>query len=223
VQRLADVVERAGDAARVTGGAEQLGAALEVLEAELEIALAPPHPAHLVERDRGLGLRRRDPRQPQHALERAERRLEVADVLVDRAEVVPQVDARRVIGVADAHQRAIVEPDRALVVVGGAGRLGGAPVAAGGLAQLAGQLEVARDVLLGRRAAALGPQLEPLRGQAMVVRRRRASVDAEPDQLVQDRVREAQLALADIVGGSLSTSHSCSTSLVSAAATVVRE
>ena len=76
------------------GAAEQLEAALEILERELEVALAAPHAAHLVERDRRLGLARRDPRQAQHALERAERRLEVADQLVDRAEVVPQVDAR---------------------------------------------------------------------------------------------------------------------------------
>ena len=77
------------------GAAEQLEAALEILERELEVALAAPHAAHLVERDRRLRLARGDPRQPQHALERAERRLEVADQLVDRAEVVPQVDARR--------------------------------------------------------------------------------------------------------------------------------
>src|SRR5262249_13665100 len=39
VERAADVVERARDAAGVVGAAEQLEAALQVLERELEIAL----------------------------------------------------------------------------------------------------------------------------------------------------------------------------------------
>src|SRR5690606_17632325 len=109
---------RSRDPARVTGAAEQLEPSLEVLERELEVALAPPHPAHLVERDRGLGLAGRDPRQAQHALERTERRLEVTDQLVDRAEVVPDVDPRREIarGIrAETRERAVEQPDRGLV------------------------------------------------------------------------------------------------------------
>src|SRR5205807_4609721 len=107
LQCLADVVERAGDAARVARAAKQLEAALEIFERELEIALAAPHAAHLVERDRRLGLAGARPRQPQHAFERAERRLELADQLVDRSDVVPEVDARAGVVRADARERAI--------------------------------------------------------------------------------------------------------------------
>src|SRR5439155_25600047 len=129
LQRLADVVERAGDATCVARAAEQLEAALEVLEGELEIAATAPHAAHLVERDGGLGAARRDPREAQHALERTERRLEVADQFIDRAEVVPQVNARGDVVIADACERPVVEPDRALVLELRARRLGAAAVA----------------------------------------------------------------------------------------------
>src|SRR5262249_55177261 len=147
---------------------EQLEAALEVFERELEVALAPPHAAHLVERDGGFRLARRHPRQPQHALERAERSLEVADQLVDRAEVVPQMDARGAVLIADARDRTVEQPDRFLVLVLVARGLGGAPIAGRGLARFAGEREVAADLFLRCGRAALGVQLEPARDYAVV-------------------------------------------------------
>ena len=69
-QHLADVVERAGDAARVAGLLEQLEPALEILERHRQVALLAIDAPHLVERDRRLGARGDDPRQAQHALER---------------------------------------------------------------------------------------------------------------------------------------------------------
>ena len=194
-QDPADVVERPGDTALVGGRPEQLVAALEVLERQAEVALAAPDPAHLVERDRRLGLGRDHPRQPQHPLERAQRGLEVADQLVDRAEVVPQVDAGRDVGVADADQGPVVEPDRALVLERGPGRIGRAPVAQRGLARRAAELEVAGDVLLGLAAAPLGPHLEPA-GAGRVVAPAAGVVDRAVDQGPQVGVREVELALA---------------------------
>jgi hypothetical protein len=213
-QALADIVERARDAALITGGAEQLEAAVQVLERELEIALAPPHPAHLVERDGRLGLARGDPRQAEHALERAERRLEVTDQLVDRAEVVPEVDARGEVGVADAGEGAIEQPDRALVGELRTRGLRGAAVPARGLARFATEGEVPSDLFLRRRATALGVQLEPARDRLMQHALPRL-LDALVDHRPQVRRREPQLALArDRRQRRTRVSHSRSTSLV---------
>jgi hypothetical protein len=137
--------------------------ALQVLEGQLEIALAAPHPAHLVERHGSGGLARRDPRQPQHALERAERGLEVADQLVDRGEVVPQLDPHAEVVAADAGQGAVEQLDGALVGVRRARVLGGPAIPRRGFAPVAGQREVAGDLFLRRRAQALGVELEPAR------------------------------------------------------------
>jgi len=195
VERAADVVERAGDTAGVVGAAEQLEAALQVLERELEVALAAPHPAHLVERFRSGRLARGDPRQPQHALERAERCVEVADQLVDRREVAPKLDPRAKVVRADAGERLVVELDRALVGVARARGLGGAAEPQRGLAGVTGEHQVARDLLLRRRAQPLGVELDPARDDGMV-----GAAGRIGQPVVEDRPQvgagEPQLALA---------------------------
>ncbi len=108
---------------------------------------------------------------------------------------MPEVDAGRDVAVADARQRAIVEADRALVVERGAAGVGGAAVADRGLARLAAELEVTRDVLERGRGAALGPHLEPARA-GRVVAAAAIVVDRAVDQVPQVRVGERELALA---------------------------
>jgi hypothetical protein len=92
-------------------------------------------------------------------------------------------------------QRAVEQADGPLVLVLRARGVGGAAVAQGGLAQLAGQLEVARDLGRGRGAAGVGPQLEPARRGAVV-----AAPGVGVGRLVDDGpqvgVGEAELALA---------------------------
>ena len=102
------------------------------------------------------------------ALERGERRVELALELGHRAEVVPQVDARGQVAGAEAGERGLVQPHRLVVVVAGARGVAGAAVAQGGGVTGAGALEVAADLLLRLLAAPLGPQLQPLRHQAVV-------------------------------------------------------
>src|SRR5262249_29449343 len=147
---------------------EQLEAALEVIERQLEVALPAPDAAELVERDRGLAARRRDPGQAQHPLERRQRRLPVALQLVHRAEVVPEAHARREVALAGAGEGARVQADGAVVEIVGARGVGGAPVAGGGRVGLAGELEVARDLLERLLGAPLGAELEPLRQREVV-------------------------------------------------------
>ena len=167
-QHLPDVVERTGHAARVTGLLEEVVPALQVLERDRELGLLPVDAAYLVEGHGRLGARRDDPRQAQHPLERAERRVEVALQLEDRAEVVPEVDAAREIAVAEAAERGGVEAHRLVVEVASARAIASATVAEGSPGPVARALEVAADLFLLLFAATARVQLEPLRDEAVI-------------------------------------------------------
>src|SRR2546428_617895 len=81
------------DAALVARLAEEVEAALELAERARQLPLLAVDAPHLVEGHRRLGARGHHPREAQHPLEGAQRRLVVAAELVHRAEVVPEVDA----------------------------------------------------------------------------------------------------------------------------------
>ena len=197
--------------------------ALEVLERELEDRPCGATRAHLVEGDGGLGLARRDPRQSQHALERAERGLEVADQLVDRAEIVPEVQPRREIVHPDARERLVEQPDRLLVLILGAGGLGGAPEPRRGLARVPREREVTADLFLRGRRTTLRVQLEPARHDPRdthVAWPRRCP--GRPAATAWD-TRTAARAPPRIDECGTSTNHSRSASLAAASITVCRE
>src|SRR5262249_55115018 len=124
-----------------------------------------------------------------------QRLLEVALELEHRAEVVPQVDARREASLAQAGERARVQADRLLVHEAGARGVAGAAGARGRPVAVPGLPQAAPDPLRLRPPPPLGAELEPLCDDA-VPGAARALVDAAGHRLPQVRVGEAVLGLA---------------------------